>query len=645
MLIASWEFKPQFEHVAIVIVFLVIVLRRAWMADDAFITLRTIDNFVNGYGLTWNIAERVQTYTHPLWMFLLSSFYFFTREPYFTTLIISIVISLLSVWLLASKLAPTPFAAVLAGSVLIFSNAFVDWSTSGLENPLSHLILAVFFIFFFQRDFSLRKIFWLSFVASLAGLNRLDTMVFYFFPLVVAWWYSENKVKALLIGILGQFPLILWSIFSLIYYGFLFPNTFYAKLNTGIPQTELFAQGGYYFLNSLGKDPITLLVILLAIALGLASIESRWKLFPISLGILIYLFYILRIGGDFMSGRFFTLPLFTALIIITQFDFGKYKREYKLALLALPILMGLAAPLPTYKLYASSDPVLDETVGISDERLFYSPTTGLLSQSRQNEIPFYGLRRQGHEFKLLGQNTGDVVYFENPIGMEGYYAGARIHFIDLNALGDAFLARLPATYNHNWRVAHYIRYEAIPGYEETITSGENQLVDSGLRAYYARISLIISGPIWDWERFKTIINMNLGRFDHLINEFEYRYPEIVEKSYASVNDQQELGISCEDENAIRFKEHGLIINIPDHLSKADTIKIAIENNVRFQILFYADKEIIDRLILNPTNTEGIDLYHHYYLPEKSQETGFDEIHILPLSSQEPYCMAFVQLDD
>ena len=56
-----------------------IIFRRAWMCDDAFITLRTVDNFVNGYGLTWNVDERVQAYTHPLWMFVISLFYLFTR--------------------------------------------------------------------------------------------------------------------------------------------------------------------------------------------------------------------------------------------------------------------------------------------------------------------------------------------------------------------------------------------------------------------------------------------------------------------------------------------------------------------------------------------------------------------------------------
>ena len=54
------------------LLFRVVLLRSAWITEDAYITLRTVDNFINGYGLTWNIAERVQVYTHPLWMLALS---------------------------------------------------------------------------------------------------------------------------------------------------------------------------------------------------------------------------------------------------------------------------------------------------------------------------------------------------------------------------------------------------------------------------------------------------------------------------------------------------------------------------------------------------------------------------------------------
>jgi arabinofuranosyltransferase len=35
-----------------------------FISDAACITLRTVENFLDGYGLRWNVAERVQSYTY-----------------------------------------------------------------------------------------------------------------------------------------------------------------------------------------------------------------------------------------------------------------------------------------------------------------------------------------------------------------------------------------------------------------------------------------------------------------------------------------------------------------------------------------------------------------------------------------------------
>ena len=75
-----------FLRAALLGLFTLVVVRTAWMCDDAYITLRTVDNFVSGFGPRWNVGERVQAYTHPLWMFMLALPYYFTREAYFTPL-------------------------------------------------------------------------------------------------------------------------------------------------------------------------------------------------------------------------------------------------------------------------------------------------------------------------------------------------------------------------------------------------------------------------------------------------------------------------------------------------------------------------------------------------------------------------------
>jgi arabinofuranosyltransferase len=106
------------------------------VSDDAYITFRTVDNFLAGYGLRWNVGERVQTYTHPLWMFLVSGATAVLREPYYASLTLAFVCTMSALTLFARRVASSVPIAMVGLTILLFSQAFVDFSTSGLENPL-----------------------------------------------------------------------------------------------------------------------------------------------------------------------------------------------------------------------------------------------------------------------------------------------------------------------------------------------------------------------------------------------------------------------------------------------------------------------------------------------------------------------------
>src|SRR3972149_9712974 len=101
-----------------------LVLSHAWFTGDAYFSFRSVDNFVSGYGLTWNVQERVQGYTHPLWVLLLSLFYFFTHEIYLTTIFISLALTLALAWLIIKKIALTTWQGSAAGLLLALSTAF-----------------------------------------------------------------------------------------------------------------------------------------------------------------------------------------------------------------------------------------------------------------------------------------------------------------------------------------------------------------------------------------------------------------------------------------------------------------------------------------------------------------------------------------
>jgi arabinofuranosyltransferase len=487
--------------------FFVVLIRTAWVCDDAFITFRIVDNFVNGYGLRWNVDERVQAYTNPLWMFVLSGFYFFTREIYFTSIAVSIFLSMVSVYLLGFKIAKTHFSALVALIILIFSKAFVDFTASGLENPLTYLFIALFFMVYLKED-THHTIFLLAFIAALAMLTRLDNIILLIPTLVWVLWKNRSW-KTVGLMATGFLPLFVWELFSLIYYGFLVPNTAYAKLNIGIPSHELWQRGFVYLQDSLSRDPITLLTI--GVAFLLPFVTKQWKLLPPVFGILLSLIYTVKIGGDFMTGRFLTASFFTAVITLSQYPWCCYRTPLLSVLgLELLLLLGFYSPNPPllsgkeYKMEGYPYPIIDE-------RGYYYPYSGLLWALSGVQVP-------NHPWAIEGQSVWhgkSAVIIRPTIGLVGFYAGPELYIIDPFALSDPFLARLPTKLQPWWQPAHIWR--TIPkGYLESVRQGKNVIADKNLAHLYDKVSLVTRGELFNPDRWRAIWFLNFGNYQNLI---------------------------------------------------------------------------------------------------------------------------------
>lgn len=601
---------------ALVLIFVVIVTRRAWVGDDAYITFRTVDNLINGFGLTWNVGERVQAYTHPLWMFLLSAGYFFTREIYYTSIVLSLAVSTAAAVLYAARIARSTLAAALGLLVLSLSNAFVDYSTSGLENPLTHLLLAVFLALFLGQPATTRRLFWLSAVASLAGVNRMDSLLLFAPALLVAWWQTPRSWRALGWAALAQAPFILWEIFSIIYYGFPFPNTAYAKLNTGVAGNELAVQGMFYYLHSLQYDPITLAAILGGVGLGLTSRRARET--AVALGIVLYLIYIVRIGGDFMSGRFFTAPLFAAVALIGfRLPELQTARPVEAAgLLALALLVGLAAPLPTYRVDMPADYSKSDERRINDERAWYWGDVGLLTRSRAKPFPTSQGRETGLAARAAGERDYTVVPVNN-VGLFGFYAGHNVYAIDQYALADPLLARLPAEREANFYVGHFHR--VIPeGYLSTLYSGHNQIEDGGLATFYDSLRLIVRGPLFSADRWRAIWQINTRQLDYLIDTQRYRYPHRFSVDPAALDPAR----------PVTFGDSGVIIEFGAPVQPA-ALELMLESTGAYTLVYLRNGQQVAEAQTGPVyGLEPLAVFS-VLTPAQALTSGFDQVHLLP----------------
>ncbi len=501
--------KPGAHRVLVAVaigLYAALLVKTAWLCDDAYITFRTVDNFVGGHGLTWNVAERVQVYTHPLWMLLLAGGYWLTHEVYYTSLVLSMVVSLAAMLLFSLRVAAGVLSAVLGVTILALSKSFTDYSTSGLENPLTHLLLVLFLYVYLARPLDRRSLLWLSLSAGLLALNRMDAILLVLPALGVAF-YRVRGVRALGTILLGFAPFLAWEAFALFYYGSLVPNTAYAKLNTGLPVGDLIHQGMVFLLANVKADPLTPIVIIAGLVIPLVARCSRCL--PVVLGALLYVLYVVLIGGDFMLGRLLTAPLLMGVALLSRLKVSGGPALLMLVAVALVGAIPPRSPLTSPCDYGSDTNNLIGADGVADERAVYYHATGLLSTTRGR--PPHSLEQDGRRL----QAEGPAVVIAKRIGMRGLFAGPQVHIVDQLALADALLARLKPDADAEWRIGHFQR--RIPqGYLETLKTGRNCLADPQLAAYYDKLALITHGDLLDRQRWLEILKFNLGCYETLL---------------------------------------------------------------------------------------------------------------------------------
>ncbi|MEQ1667033.1 MAG: hypothetical protein ABL868_01125 [Sulfuriferula sp.] len=577
---------------------LVELIRTAWISDDAAITLRTVLNFIHGYGATFNIDERVQAYTHPLWFLLISGLSMLTKNIFASTFILSIGISLAVLWLLITRIASNFWAGIIGACILMLSKAYVDFSTSGLENPLSHLLILLTLFLGLKAterpDFPDIVAFFL--LCSLLYLNRPDLVVLAFPLALLVIYKNRQHPKSLVTAIaLAALPVLLWTLFSIYYYGFPFPNTAYAKLGTGIPTGELALQGGKYLLDSAFRDPLTLFFILVGIVTGLRhAVFGR----TLAAGVILYLVYVVNIGGDFMSGRFLTVPLLIATVIVARSDISKPLLSAIAIGAGILAMIGINATLLSGASY-NTYPYISSN-NIADERGYYFQRYGLLTAKMNTfSSPDWTIANRAVRVKCGG------------LGFAGITQGPGTHLIDDCALADPLLARLPAKHDPNWRIGHFVR-QLPTDYQESVRENINLLKDPTTKNFYDAIRLITRGQLNDPQRLREIVKINSG----LIRKPDwhmYMFAAIPRSSGVPVVDIGQLnklvppGTAWNAPGNIEFGS-AIEVTLPANI-KISTIDLSLDNNDTHKVAFFFNGQYVPILEI-PPNLSSLGMIRH-----------------------------------
>ena len=482
-------------------------VRTAAVTEDAFITFRVIDNALHGYGLVWNVGERVQPYTHPLWALLLLAASAVSGEIFQTALVLSLALTVACIALIVrhSQGRLTAFWAVLT---LLFSEAFVEYSGAALENALAHVLVAGFVVAWrvgFADESQEKRRHWIAALcAGLLVITRHDFAVLVAPALLVLLARTQGRARCAVLAA-GAGPLLLWSIFSLIYYGSPWPNSAYAKLNNGLSIAESFAASQLYFRDLIKYDAVTALAIVVALLRGL--LQGKWQMRALALGLLLYLLYLGTAGGDYMGGRLFSAPFVLAVAMLAL---NVRLRWWWTAPLwfALTIGLGLHRGWIVWDVYPHAE------VRKMSQHAWMYPFTGWQSAQRTADFHNMPWGEQG----LKARDEKYAVVAKCAVGLYGFNAGPAVYIVDPLAIADGFLARLPSK-----KPAYPGHYErAFPeGYVETLTTGQNQLRDPSLKTLYDQMQLLSRASLFDGARLHAIWEMNTGGDRRLVSHATY----------------------------------------------------------------------------------------------------------------------------
>jgi len=418
------DIKSKLLLSVIIAIFVVHSLSLNFTQDDAFISYRYVKNFINGHGLVFNPGERVEGYTNFLWIVLLSIFAKFGLDMIlvskilgiFSGCIILILLHRISALLVEkknkSKSPAKDWFFPLFPSLLLASNsAFAYWSISGLETVffLMAVLLSVYFYFINQRLMIL-------FVA-LSTLIRPEGVLVFLIIILHKLLFKKDKLKDCIFSLASFIALLLsFLLFKILYYGDIFPNSFYAKTGFSL---EYVKSGLEYFWLFLKHYALWGIIYLLPL-LFYKSLDQKQKLFLLLT--YIYTLYVILIGGDVLMVHRFFLPVLPFLYLFYVFSIEKLFSIFKKRLWGILISVLLIFFLSTVT--------------------FLLPREWITGVREREKSLIQKMRFWGESLKsVYGSNFTTAA---STIGALSYYLDSN-KVIDMLGLTDKYISRHPET--------------------------------------------------------------------------------------------------------------------------------------------------------------------------------------------------------
>jgi arabinofuranosyltransferase len=533
-----------------------------WTAEDGFINLRIVKNLIDGRGFVYNIGQRVETGTSPLWIFVLTMWapvrHFLSLELF----AMSVAAVLAIAGFVFGQLGAEALCASderrrllpLGALVVAVLPPFWDFSTSGMEMGLGFGWLGASFWLLVRHATSPRLRWVAAVVVGLGPLIRPDFAVFTFgftAALLALNWSGRHKTLVGLLAAVVAAP-ALYEVFRIWYFGLLIPAPGIAK-EAGASNMRQ----GLTYLADFNRPyvilvPLVVIVAILQFARPPALVSTRNRVLAGTLwaAAALHAAWVVRLGGDYMHGRFLLPSLFVALLPVFAVPAAAAKAG------AYAIVVAWAAlVLTSARNHASR---VGES-GIVNERLVYvdaGQVRNPVEVSDFRNVNFYvhgaaahdlltagigdyfqsyvdlGLRTVGASPGPPGSGLIEEYYF---LGVFGYVAGPHVAVYDPEGLADPiaghqrvlvhtrpghekslpliwYLARFDANAENP---ADLATWAAISAPSDYVTRAELDNAKAALNCRTMRdLQAASTGPLGDlWGRFSRAWRLTFLRFD------------------------------------------------------------------------------------------------------------------------------------
>jgi len=364
-------------------------------ADDPWITFRYSRNLVEGYGIVYNPGgEHVEGYTNFLWMIIVAFGLSVKIPPIIVTTIVSIPLVFATGILLHKSFQKivnkdiSQTSGWLPVTILSLIMPYAIWSLAGLETPLTgFLIMALVYSRSTIKNKNARAVAYGA-ILTLLLLDRTDgaIAVLGLFAFEITEWLAEKPRHlrhlltrfAIIIApiLFVYFPYFLWRYD---YFGYVFPNTYYAKLD-GLELWVRIVNGIRYLLSSISGW--MLVPMLFAFALPLLNRQAlRNPIIRLALILLsLRLGFVLYSGGDVLPYARFLVPsipliaLLAAYSIAHVFELTTNNRVSRNILAVVVVFFHILGSLETL----DQSKLLDDIIEISP--LGLEPTLASISE-------------------------------------------------------------------------------------------------------------------------------------------------------------------------------------------------------------------------------------------------------------------------